>query len=82
MRLTEFASPSSIAAVLSSGPLPMERTRNVLLGVLYSHERLTRLLERSPCIYYSDALLLYTVRRAGSVTLPTAKSRARHRVSG
>ena len=44
MRLTEFASPSSIAAVLSSGPLPMERTRNVLLGILYSHERLTRLL--------------------------------------
>ena len=44
MRLTEFASPSSIAAVLSSAPLPMERTRNVLLGVLYSHERLTRLL--------------------------------------
>ena len=34
----------SIAAVLSSGPLPMERTRNVLLDVLYSHERLTRLL--------------------------------------
>ena len=33
-------------------------------------------------IYYSDALLLYSVRRAGSVTLPTAKSRARHRVSG
>ena len=30
----------SIAAVLSSGPLPMERTRNVLLDVLYSHERL------------------------------------------
>ena len=44
MRLTEFASPSSIAAVLSSGPLPMERTRNVILGVLYSYERLTRLL--------------------------------------
>ena len=44
MRLTEFASPSSIAAVLSSGPLPMERTRNVLLDVIYSHERLTRLL--------------------------------------
>ena len=34
----------SVAAVLSSGPLTMERTRNVLLGVLYSHERLTRLL--------------------------------------
>ena len=33
----------SIAAVLSSGPLPMERTRNVLLDVLYSHEPLTRL---------------------------------------
>ena len=32
----------SIAAVLSSGPLSMERTRNVLLDVLYSHERLTR----------------------------------------
>ena len=44
VRLTELASPSSIAAVLSSGPLPMERTRNVLLGVLYSHERLTRLV--------------------------------------
>ena len=40
MRLTEFALPSSIAAVLSSGPLPVERTRNVLLGVLYSNERL------------------------------------------
>ena len=34
----------SFAAVLSSGPLPMERTRNVLLDLLYSHERLTRLL--------------------------------------
>ena len=34
----------SIAAELSSGPLPMERTRNVLLDVPYSHERLTRLL--------------------------------------
>ena len=44
MRLTEFASPSSIAAVLSSEPLSMERARNVLLGVLYSYERLTRLL--------------------------------------
>ena len=44
MRLTEFASPSGIAAVLSFGTLPMERIRNVLLGVLYSHERLTRLL--------------------------------------
>ena len=38
MRLIEFASPSSIDAVHSSGPLPMERTRNVLLDVLYSHE--------------------------------------------
>ena len=34
----------SIAAVLSSGSLPMERTRNVLLDVLYSRERLTSLL--------------------------------------
>ena len=34
----------SIAAVLSSGPLPMERTKNVLQDVLSSHERLTRLL--------------------------------------
>ena len=33
------------ALLLSSpGPLPMERTRNVLLDVLYFHERLTRLL--------------------------------------
>ena len=35
--------PPNIAAVLSSGPLPMERTRNVLLDVLYSYERLRRL---------------------------------------
>ena len=34
----------SIAAVLSSRPLPMEGTRNVLLDVLYSLERLTCLL--------------------------------------
>ena len=34
----------AFAAVLSSGPLPMERTRNVPLDVLCSHERLTRLL--------------------------------------
>ena len=34
----------SIAAVLSSEPLPMERTRNALLDLLCSHERLTRLL--------------------------------------
>ena len=27
--------PPSIAAVLSSGPLPMERARNVLLAVFY-----------------------------------------------
>ena len=38
----------SFAAVLSSGPLPMERTRNVLLDVLCSHERLTRLLLSCP----------------------------------
>ena len=44
MRFTEFVSPSNIAAVLFSGPSPMERTRNVLLGVISSHERLTRLL--------------------------------------
>ena len=44
MRLIEFASPSSIVAVLSSGPLLTERTRKVLLDVLCSHERLTRLL--------------------------------------
>ena len=31
----------SVSAVLSSGSLPMERTRNVFL---YPHERLTRLL--------------------------------------
>ena len=35
--------PPSIAAVLSSGSLPVERTRNVVLDLLHSHERLTRL---------------------------------------
>ena len=43
-RDSQSSLPPSIAAVLSSGPLPMERTRNVLLDVLHSQERLTRLL--------------------------------------
>ena len=49
MRLTEFASPSSIAAVRSSGLLRMERPRNGFLGVLYSHEESSHVRGYSFC---------------------------------
>ena len=44
VKLAQSSLPPSIADVLSSGPLSMERTRNVLLDLLYSYGCLRRLL--------------------------------------
>ena len=61
----------------------MERTRNVLLDVLYSHERLTRLLLSSPeegrSTYSHERLarlLLYLVQRRNFSYIPMSASRA------
>ena len=57
-RRSQSSLPPNIAAVLSSGPLPMDRTRNVLLDVLYSYERLMRLhlsiLSRGGTFHYRE----------------------------